>query len=126
MRFALALLLPAVLVGVSGCMDTARSVGQKMAEIYQLPETNLWFLQPNEPVMIDGKRFLMSGQDHCPSSGPFTSYSQDCLELSPDRQIIPVILRGDEGVSQALLVSAYDDGRFTLHTLQGMPLLSAR
>lgn len=125
MRFALAFLLPALLVGVFNFMDIAHAVGRSMANL-DLINIEQWTLPADEPVMIDGKRFLMSGHDRCPSIWPLTSNSQDCLELSADRQIIPVILSGDEGVSQALLVSAYDDGRFTLHTLQGMPLLSAR
>ncbi|AXH59631.1 hypothetical protein [Pseudomonas amygdali] len=125
MRFALALLLPAVLAGVSGCTDIADSVGKNMANL-GLINVDHWALQPNEPVMINGKRFLMSGQDRCPSIWPLSSSLQECLALSADRQIVPVILRSDDGVSQALLVSAYADGRFTLNTLQGVPLLSAR
>ena len=126
MRLALAFLLPAVLAGLTGCMETARSVGQTVAKAYPEMKIDNWALQPKQPVMIDGKRFEMTGIDRCPSIWPFINEARDCLTLSSDRHMVQAMLKGDEGVSQVILVSSYDDGRFTLNTLQGSPVLAVR
>jgi len=126
MRLAFAFLLPAVLAGLTGCMETARSVGQKLTQAYPEMKIDNWALQPNEPVMIGGKRFEMTGLDRCPNIGPFFNSAKDCLTLSSERQLVPAMLKGNDGASQTILVMSYNDGRYQLHTLKGEPVLSAR
>lgn len=125
MRLALALLMPAFLAGMTGCIDTARSVGQAVAGEHHEIAIDRWTLQPREPVLIDGKRYEMFGIDRCASIGPFSSDAHDCITLSADRKLVPVMLKGADRFGREMLVVAYDDGKFKIHTLQGVPVIPA-
>lgn len=128
MRLALVFLLPTVLVGLTGCIETARSVGETVAKAYPEMKIDNWALQPRQPVLIDGKRFEMTGNDRCPNIGPFSDNLKDCLLLSRYRVMVPAYLKGDDGGEEmkVLLVSTFDEGKFRLFTLDGSPVISAR